>query len=85
MGRKSTILYALGHGHRGAAHLPRAKRVKSGGNKKKSYTEGWVEFADKKRALRISRTLNNTPMVRVLCVQFQFQFSSQRTLPKSLN
>ena len=40
----------------------RAKRVKSGGNKKKSYTEGWVEFADKKRALRISRTLNNTPM-----------------------
>ena len=70
-------MYALGHGHRGAAHLPRAKRVKSGGNKKKSYTEGWVEFADKKRALRISRTLNNTPMVRVLSLSaFSFSFSS---------
>ena len=38
----------------------RTKRVKSGGNKKKSFTEGWVEFADKKRAMRIARTLNNT-------------------------
>ncbi len=53
------------------AHLPwqaeensvRTKRVKSGGNKKKSFTEGWVEFADKKRAMRIARTLNNTQMM----------------------
>ena len=52
-------------------HLPwqaeensvRTKRVKSGGNKKKSFTEGWVEFADKKRAMRIARTLNNTQMM----------------------
>ena len=36
------------------------KRIKSGGNKKKSFTEGWVEFANKKRAMRIARTLNNT-------------------------
>ena len=45
----------------------RTKRVKSGGNKKKSFTEGWVEFADKKRAMRIARTLNNTQMMPPNC------------------
>jgi len=40
----------------------RTKRVKAGGNKKKSFTEGWVEFSDKKRAMRIARTLNNSKM-----------------------
>eukprot|EP00965_Chrysotila_dentata_P217685 6190163-Pleurochrysis_carterae.AAC.3 len=40
----------------------RARRLKSGGNKKKCFSEGWVEFADKRRAKRIANTLNNTPV-----------------------
>ena len=40
----------------------RARRLRAGGNKKKSFTEGWVEFADKRRAKRIASTLNNTPV-----------------------
>ena len=42
----------------------RARRVRSGGNKKKCFSEGWVEFADKRRAKRIASTLNNTPARR---------------------
>lgn len=34
------------------------KRVKYGGNKKKNYTEGWVEFVDKKDAKLCAATLN---------------------------
>ena len=40
----------------------RQGRVRAGGNKKKNYSEGWVEFEDKRRAKRIASTLNNTPM-----------------------
>ena len=40
----------------------RAGRVRAGGNKKKSFSEGWVEFGDKRRAKRLASTLNNTPM-----------------------
>lgn len=40
----------------------RARRVRSGGNKKKCFSEGWVEFKHKRRAKRIAETLNNTPM-----------------------
>ena len=40
----------------------RAGRVRSGGNKKKNYSEGWVEFEDKRRAKRIASTLNSTPI-----------------------
>lgn len=40
----------------------RAGRVRAGGNKKKSFTEGWVEFEDKRRAKRIASTLNNSRM-----------------------
>eukprot|EP00123_Amoebidium_parasiticum_P000862 comp11771_c0_seq1/m.6371 comp11771_c0_seq1/g.6371 ORF comp11771_c0_seq1/g.6371 comp11771_c0_seq1/m.6371 type:complete len:373 (-) comp11771_c0_seq1:96-1214(-) len=36
------------------------KRIKFGGNKKTKYTEGWVEFADKKVAKRVAAWLNNT-------------------------
>jgi len=38
-----------------AAH---ARRVKSGGNKKRSYGEGWVEFADKREARAACDLLN---------------------------
>ncbi|KAL3931262.1 MAG: hypothetical protein SGPRY_001194 [Prymnesium sp.] len=40
----------------------RARRLRAGGNKKKSFTEGWVEFANKRRAKRIASTLNSSPM-----------------------
>nr|POE72197.1 pre-rrna-processing protein esf2 [Quercus suber] len=39
----------------GEAHL---RRVRRGGNKKKSYTDGWVEFGSKKEAKRAAERLN---------------------------
>lgn len=38
-----------------AAHT---RRVRAGGNKKKMYTEGWVEFVSKKEAKRVCELLN---------------------------
>jgi ESF2/ABP1 family protein len=38
------------------------KRVKKGGNKKTSFTEGWVEFADKADAKAVARLLNLQPI-----------------------
>jgi ESF2/ABP1 family protein len=35
-----------------------ARRVRNGGNKKRSYTEGWVEFTNKKDAKRACELLN---------------------------
>ena len=35
-----------------------ARRVRAGGNKKKSYTEGWVEFVKKKDAKAVCELLN---------------------------
>ncbi|CAM1511536.1 Fc.00g090490.m01.CDS01 [Cosmosporella sp. VM-42] len=35
-----------------------ARRVRAGGNKKKSYTEGWVEFTKKKDAKAVAELLN---------------------------
>jgi ESF2/ABP1 family protein len=40
----------------------RKKRVKSGGNTRKMYTEGWVEFLDKREAKHVAECLNNTPL-----------------------
>eukprot|EP00002_Diphylleia_rotans_P029206 TRINITY_DN5936_c0_g1_i1.p1 TRINITY_DN5936_c0_g1~~TRINITY_DN5936_c0_g1_i1.p1 ORF type:complete len:333 (-),score=118.43 TRINITY_DN5936_c0_g1_i1:161-1159(-) len=40
----------------------RRKRVKNGGNKKVKYTEGWIEFLNKKTAKRVAESLNNTPL-----------------------
>lgn len=34
------------------------RRTKAGGSKKKRFTEGWIEFADKKIAKRVAETLN---------------------------
>lgn len=39
-----------------------ANRVKSGGCKKISYTEGWVEFLDKHEAKSVAQTLNAKPI-----------------------
>ena len=38
------------------------KRKNRGGNKKKRYTEGWVEFKKRKIARRVAESLNNTPI-----------------------
>lgn len=38
----------------------RKKRKLSGGNAAKQFTEGWVEFADKKIAKQVAESLNNT-------------------------
>ncbi|KAK3318205.1 hypothetical protein B0H66DRAFT_556471 [Apodospora peruviana] len=35
-----------------------SKRVRNGGNKKRSYTEGWVEFVSKKDAKKVCELLN---------------------------
>lgn len=37
-------------------------RMKNGGNKKRCYTEGWVEFTDKRIAKRVALSLNCTKM-----------------------
>lgn len=39
-------------------HVAHTKRVKNGGNKKKSFTDGWVEFKSKKEAKIAAETLN---------------------------
>jgi len=38
----------------------RARRIKYGGNRKINYTEGWVEFKDKREAKLVAAALNNT-------------------------
>lgn len=40
--------------------IKRKKRKESGGNGSKQFTEGWVEFADKKIAKKVALSLNNT-------------------------
>ncbi|RYG47586.1 hypothetical protein EON67_08435 [archaeon] len=40
----------------------RRKRIAAGGNKKEMFTEGWIEFLDKKDAKRVVELLNNTAM-----------------------
>lgn len=38
------------------------RRKKSGGNRKKKFTEGWVEFQDKRKAKRVALSLNGSPI-----------------------
>ncbi|OQS03325.1 pre-rRNA-processing protein ESF2, partial [Thraustotheca clavata] len=40
----------------------RKKRIKSGGNKKVNFTEGWIEFTHKSVAKRVAAALNTKPM-----------------------
>lgn len=48
--------------------LARKKRQRMGGNKKKKFTEGWVEFLNKRDAKLVARTLNNQPVGMVAYV-----------------
>ncbi|KAJ2829920.1 Activator of basal transcription 1, partial [Coemansia furcata] len=38
------------------------RRVKGGGNRRRQFTEGWIEFANKKYAKATASMLNNTQM-----------------------
>ncbi len=38
----------------------RKRRLKGGGNRKKKYTEGWVEFAEKEQAKQVAAHVNGT-------------------------
>ncbi|KAJ2810925.1 RNA-binding ATPase activator esf2 [Coemansia furcata] len=40
----------------------RKRRVKGGGNRRRQFTEGWIEFANKKYAKATASMLNNTQM-----------------------
>ena len=40
-------------------------RIKVTGNKKIKYTEGWVEFSDKKVARMVALSLNSTKMSKI--------------------
>merc|ERR1712080_134934 len=40
----------------------RKQRKKSGGNMRKQFTEGWVEYKDKQIAKAVAQTLNNNIM-----------------------
>ena len=40
--------------------LVRKKRKKHGGSGRKTFTEGWVEFKDKRVAKAVAVSLNNT-------------------------
>ncbi|OMH84641.1 Pre-rRNA-processing protein esf-2 [Zancudomyces culisetae] len=40
----------------------RKRRINGGGNKRKGFTEGWIEFKDKKVAKSVAEMLNNQPM-----------------------
>lgn len=40
--------------------IARKRRKKSGGSGRKTFTEGWIEFKDKKIAKRVASSLNNT-------------------------
>jgi hypothetical protein len=45
-----------------AAPAARKKRLAFGGNRKRKFTEGWVEFLDKKIARRVATALNGQPI-----------------------
>jgi len=40
----------------------RRRRIQKGGNRKKNFTDGWVEFIDKRVAKHVAFSLNNTTM-----------------------
>lgn len=38
------------------------RRKKKSGSRQRNFTEGWVEFRDKRVAKRVAASLHNTPM-----------------------
>ena len=64
----------------------RKKRLRMGGNRKINYTEGWVEFLDKRVAKAVGNSLNNEPMgVFVhLCCEHMLYCAPTSDLPTPL-
>ena len=60
----------------------RARRKKQGGNKKLKYTEGWVEFLDKRVARRLAQALNGTIMGGKKSSYYHDDLWSMRYLPR---
>eukprot|EP00191_Tetraselmis_sp_GSL018_P014728 CAMPEP_0177589674 /NCGR_PEP_ID=MMETSP0419_2-20121207/6948_1 /TAXON_ID=582737 /ORGANISM="Tetraselmis sp., Strain GSL018" /LENGTH=310 /DNA_ID=CAMNT_0019080081 /DNA_START=248 /DNA_END=1178 /DNA_ORIENTATION=- len=60
----------------------RKSRKKKGGNKGKEFTEGWVEFEDKRVAKRVAAILNGQPMDPKRRSAFHYDLWSLKYLPK---
>ncbi len=60
----------------------RQVRKKYGGNKKKNFTEGWVEFLDKRVAKGVARALNSTPIGGVKRNYYHDDLWNIKYLPK---
>ena len=60
-GMHDHVLQVMFH-HSRSDPLVHKRRRKLGGNKRKKFTEGWVEFSDKRVARRVAATLNNCPV-----------------------
>jgi len=55
----------------------RLHRKKTGGNKRQRYTEGWVEFTDKKMARMVAEALNGQKMGRCRLTQWPRRGASE--------
>lgn len=60
----------------------RISRIKKGGNKSRSYEEGWVEFTDKRIARACADSLNCTKMVNKKNSFYSEDLWSIKYLPK---
>jgi len=50
------------YGELGRVYLQSEVRMNAAGKKERNYTEGWIEFKDKRIAKRVAVSLNNTPV-----------------------
>eukprot|EP00033_Pygsuia_biforma_P002455 GCRY01002723.1.p1 GENE.GCRY01002723.1~~GCRY01002723.1.p1 ORF type:complete len:274 (-),score=51.92 GCRY01002723.1:51-872(-) len=57
-------------------------RKKAGGNRKKNYKDGWVEFLDKKIARTVAETLNNTQIGGKSTSHFKYDLWNLKYLPR---
>ena len=55
----SSLYFKLAFGLTYVDPSVRRKRKKGGGNKKKMFTEGWIEFMDRRTAKMVATCLNN--------------------------
>jgi ESF2/ABP1 family protein len=60
----------------------RKQRKQKGGNTGKNFTEGWVEFEDKKVAKQVARQLNGNPMGGKKRSAYHFDLWCLKYLPK---
>lgn len=76
------------HGELGRLYLQRedgevaAKRKREGGNSGRNFTEGWVEFADKRVAKAVAAALNGQPMGGKRRSAYYYDLWNIKYLPK---